>query len=169
MVVREWHQHIINLKVIRWVNFISRDSFIYILLQSIDKPKLKLKLKKSVSVLSSQFFSKNDSYDCEEHTFLLTWGKLLRWFSHLLQERMPVIYGANGKRRRRNWKNKRTKQKGTKSCVFHSAIFRHSVTRHSASFCLRLGSISLAAVRKTGPRSSPCLLGDDRGSSGSRA
>ena len=46
---------------------ISRDSFIYVLLQSIDISELKLK---NQSVLSSQFYSRNDDYECEEHTFL---------------------------------------------------------------------------------------------------
>ena len=102
--------------------------------------------------------------------FLITWGRQLRWFFLLLLERMPMIYTMNEKRRReQNCKNRKTKQKGRRSCIFHSAIFRHSVTRHSTSFCSRLGSISLAAVRETSPRSSPSLLGDDRESSGSQA
>ena len=46
---------------------ISRDSFIYVLLQSIDISKLKLK---NQAVLSSQLYSRNDDYACEEHTFL---------------------------------------------------------------------------------------------------
>ena len=46
---------------------ISRDSFIYVLLQSIDISKLKLK---NQAALSSQFYSRNDDYACEEHTFL---------------------------------------------------------------------------------------------------
>ena len=64
---------------------IPLDSFVYILLQSVDISKL----------------------------------KQLRRFSHLLLERMPMIYRMNGKRRReQNWKNKRTKQKGRKVAFF---------------------------------------------------
>ena len=64
---------------------IPLDSFVYILLQSVDISKL----------------------------------KQLRRFSHLLLERMPMIYRMNGKRRKeQNWKNKRTKEKGRKVAFF---------------------------------------------------